>query len=223
MLSPSTSALGWPSTNDSAEDEGLRQPVRAGLHAVADVDAPLRAVAQQRLEARRVLRRADEQDVADAGQHQRRQRVVDHRLVVHRQQLLAHGQRGRVQPGAGAAGEDDAFAVHAGLVSGSAASTSVSMRSTPSRQSGSARPKRAAQRARVQARVERAARRGREGAGRHGLDRVRRHLDGHARRRARSRSRGGRSRASWSRRRPPRGRCRATSGRPHGLRAACGR
>jgi hypothetical protein len=47
------------------------------------------AVAQQHFEARRVLRRGNDQHVADAGQHQRAQRVVDHRLVVHRQQLLA--------------------------------------------------------------------------------------------------------------------------------------
>ena len=95
-----------------AQDEGLRQAVRAGLHAVAQVQAPLRAVTQQVLKARGVLRRADDQDVADAGQHQRGERVVHHRLVVDRQQLLAHRQRGRVQPGAGAPGEDDAFAVH---------------------------------------------------------------------------------------------------------------
>ena len=110
MLSPSTSALGRAADEATAEDEGLRQAVRAGLHAVADVHAPLAAVAEQGLEARRVLRRADQQDVADAGQHQRGQRVVDHRLVVHRQQLLAQRQRGRVQPGARAAGQDDASA-----------------------------------------------------------------------------------------------------------------
>mmetsp|Transcript_13933 Transcript_13933/g.26024 ORF Transcript_13933/g.26024 Transcript_13933/m.26024 type:complete len:214 (+) Transcript_13933:860-1501(+) len=80
----------------AAEDEGLGQAVRAGLHAVADVQAPARTVAQQRLEARRVLRCADQQDVADAREHQRAQRVIDHRLVVDRQQLLAHRQRGRV-------------------------------------------------------------------------------------------------------------------------------
>jgi hypothetical protein len=74
-----------------AQDEGLRQAVGSGLHAVAQVQAPLRAVAQQGLEARRVLGRADDQDVADAGQHQRRQGVVDHRLVVDRQQLFADG------------------------------------------------------------------------------------------------------------------------------------
>ena len=96
----------------AAEDERLRQAVRARLHAVTQVQAPAAAVTEQRLETRRVLRRADDEDVADAGEHQRAQRVVDHRLVIHRQQLLADGQCRRVQPGAGAAGKDDAFALH---------------------------------------------------------------------------------------------------------------
>ena len=93
-----------------ANDECLRQAVGAGLHSVLQVDAPLAAVAQQLLEARGVLRRADDEDVANAGQHEGAERVIDHGLVVHRQQLLADGQRGRVQAGAGAPGEDDALA-----------------------------------------------------------------------------------------------------------------
>ena len=96
------------------EDEGLREAIGARLHAVAQVQAPLRAAAQQLLEAGGVLRGADDEDVADAREHQGAQRVVDHRLVVDGQELLAHGQRGRVQPGAGAAGEDEAFAGHGG-------------------------------------------------------------------------------------------------------------
>ena len=99
-----------PADEVPPEDEGLRQAVGAGLHAVLQVQAPARAVAQQGLEARRVLRRADDEHVADAGQHQRAERVVDHRLVVDGQQLLAHRQRRRVQAGAGATGQDDAFA-----------------------------------------------------------------------------------------------------------------
>ena len=51
----------------------------------------------------------DQQELADARQHQRRQRVVDHRLVVNRQQLLADGHGHRVQACARAPGEDDAF------------------------------------------------------------------------------------------------------------------
>ncbi len=38
--------------------------------------------------------------------------IVDHRLVVHRQQLLAAGERHRVQPRAAAAGEQDALHAH---------------------------------------------------------------------------------------------------------------
>ena len=93
-----------------ADDEGLGEAVRAGLDGVLQVDAPLAAVAEQLLEARGVLRGGDDQDVPDAGQQQRGQRVVDHRLVVDRQQLLGYRQGGGMQPGAGAAGEDEAFA-----------------------------------------------------------------------------------------------------------------
>ncbi|MDT4819932.1 hypothetical protein FQZ97_530620 [compost metagenome] len=100
-----------------ADDECLRQAIGTRLHRVLQVDAPLAAVTQQLLEARRVLRRADDEDVAHAAEHQGAQRVIDHGLVVHRQQLLAHGERGRVQAGAGATGEDDAFALrHGGLL-----------------------------------------------------------------------------------------------------------
>ena len=42
-------------------------------------------------------------------EHQRRQRVVDHRLVVDRHELLADGARQRMQPRARAAGEDDSL------------------------------------------------------------------------------------------------------------------
>ena len=93
-----------------ADDEGLGETVRAGLDGVLQVDAPLAAVAEQLLETRGVLRSGDDQDVTDACQQQRGQRVVDHRLVVDRQQLLGDRQGGGMEPGAGAAGEDEAFA-----------------------------------------------------------------------------------------------------------------
>ena len=80
-----------------ADDERLREPVGAGLHGVGDRDAELRPVAEQPLERLGLVRRGDDQDVPDARQHQRGQRVVDHRLVVDRHQLLADGERDRVQ------------------------------------------------------------------------------------------------------------------------------
>ena len=66
-------------------------------------------VPEQLAEARQVLRRGDDQDIPDAREHQRAQRVVDHRLVVDREQLLADHAGQRVEPRARAAGEDDAL------------------------------------------------------------------------------------------------------------------
>jgi hypothetical protein len=94
-----------------ADDEGLGEAVRAGLDGVLQVDAPLAAVSRATVRSAGCPGGGDDQDVPDAGQQQRAQRVVDHWLVVDRQQLLGDGQGSRVQPGAGAAGEDDAFAL----------------------------------------------------------------------------------------------------------------
>ena len=92
-----------------ADGEGLSQAVGAGLLGVGEVDAVAGAVAEQALEVGQVGRGGDDQDVPDARQHEGGQRVVDHGLVVDRQQLLGGHERERVQARAGPAGEDDAF------------------------------------------------------------------------------------------------------------------
>ena len=92
-----------------ADGEGLRQAVRRGLLCVGQVHAVARAVPEQALEVGQVGRRGDDQDVPDARQHEGGQRIVDHGLVVDRQQLLGGHERERVQARAGPAGEDDAF------------------------------------------------------------------------------------------------------------------
>ena len=92
-----------------ADGEGLGEAVRRGLLGVGQVHAVARAVPEQALEVGEVRRRGDDQDVPDARQHEGGQRVVDHGLVVDRQQLLGGHERERVQAGAGPAGEDDAF------------------------------------------------------------------------------------------------------------------
>src|SRR6202022_4449807 len=90
-----------------ADHERLRQPVGPILHGVADVDPERGAVAEHPVEPRCIVGLGDHLDVADPGQDQRRQRVIDERLVIHRQQLLADTHRDRIQPRARAAGEDD--------------------------------------------------------------------------------------------------------------------
>ena len=92
-----------------ADGEGLRQAVGARLLGVGEVHAVARAVPEQALEVGEVGRRGDDQDVPDARQHEGAERVVDHGLVVDRQQLLGGHERERVQAGAGPACEDDAF------------------------------------------------------------------------------------------------------------------
>ena len=92
-----------------ADSEGLRQAVGARLLGVGEVHAVARAVPEQALEVGEVRRRGDDEDVTDARQHEGGQRVVDHGLVVDRQQLLGGHERERVQARAGPAGEDDAL------------------------------------------------------------------------------------------------------------------
>lgn len=92
-----------------ADGEGLRQAVRRGLLCVGEVHAVARAVPEQALEVGQVGRGGDDQDVADPRQHEGAKRVVDHGLVIDRQQLLGGHERERVQARAGPAGEDDAF------------------------------------------------------------------------------------------------------------------
>ena len=94
------------------DQERLCESLWLRLHGVRDRDAPLRAVAEQPPEVRIVLRRRDHEDVPNAREHQRRQRVVDHRLVVDRHQLLRHRDRQRVKARPRAARQDNSLTYH---------------------------------------------------------------------------------------------------------------
>ena len=93
----------------AADDERLSQPLRAWLNGVPDAQSDFRAVPEQALESADVARSADDEDVPNACEHQRGQRVVHHRLVVDRQELLADHTRQRVEACTRPAGQDDAF------------------------------------------------------------------------------------------------------------------
>ena len=92
-----------------ADEEGLGQPLGPGLLAVGQVQTELRAIAQKLLEIGQVVRGGNDQDVPDIRQHQGGQGIIDHRLVVDGQQLLADNPGKGMEPGAGAPREDDAF------------------------------------------------------------------------------------------------------------------
>src|SRR5438093_7433666 len=93
----------------ASDNERLRESIRARLRGVLDLQADLGAVAEQPPEAIALVWRGDDEDVADTREHQVRQRVVHHRLVVDRDELLADRARQRMQTRARATGEDDAL------------------------------------------------------------------------------------------------------------------
>src|SRR2546421_7817 len=69
---------------NTSHDEGLRQPPRRRLLRVVGAAPPRRAVAEKPAKERLILRSTDDEDFGDPRQHQRRQRVVHHRLVIDR-------------------------------------------------------------------------------------------------------------------------------------------
>ena len=89
------------------DQERLREPFGPGLHGPVDRQPEPLPGTEQATERLLIVRGGDDQDLADTRQHEAGERVVDQRLVVDRQQLLAHREGQRVEPRAGAAGEDD--------------------------------------------------------------------------------------------------------------------
>ena len=89
MLSPSDQRDRLVADEVRADDERLGEAVGRRLDGVLDARCPSSEPSpSSRWNCALVLRGGDDEDLADAGHHQRRQRVVDHRLVVDRHQLL---------------------------------------------------------------------------------------------------------------------------------------
>ena len=104
---------------DAAErvvaDEVARQPdgvgdaQRAALVAIGQVEPEVRPVREQLDDVTDALAADDDHHLADAHRGERLDRVVDHRPVVDRQQVLVGDDRQREQPRGRPAGEHDAF------------------------------------------------------------------------------------------------------------------
>ena len=91
----------------AADDERLGEPLGPRLLGIGERHAKSAPVAEETLEVGQVVRRRDQEDVANPGQHQRREGIINHRLVVDREQLLRDRQRHRVEPRAGPTGKHD--------------------------------------------------------------------------------------------------------------------
>src|ERR1700730_11042003 len=90
-----------------ADQKSLGDAPWSGLLRILDPNSNLRAVAQVIPQHRQIFRGRNDQDFAQAAEHQRRQWVTDHRFVVNREQLLADDLGDRKEPAAGAARKND--------------------------------------------------------------------------------------------------------------------
>ena len=80
------------------DEERLRDAFGLGLLAVIKRHTKTRTVTEQLLEARQVLRGGDEADFAHAALDERGERVINHRLVIDRLELLTRNQCQRIEP-----------------------------------------------------------------------------------------------------------------------------
>jgi hypothetical protein len=89
-----------------AYDESLCKALGVGLFGIRKTNTKLAAVTEKMGKSREIFRSAYDENIANSRQHEDRQRVVDHGLVIDRQELLAYDFCYGIEPGAGAPGKD---------------------------------------------------------------------------------------------------------------------
>ena len=87
----------------------MRQAIRAGLLSITEIHAIIAAIAQQATKTRQIIRGGNNEDIPDPRQHEHGDRIIHHRLIEDRQQLLADAFGDGVESGAGSTGQYDAF------------------------------------------------------------------------------------------------------------------
>ena len=92
-----------------AQDKRLRQAIRILLNCVLDTEAPLAPISQKVGVSNLITGCGDDQNIPNASLHQRGERVINHRLVVYRHQLLADSHGQWMQARARSTGKNDAL------------------------------------------------------------------------------------------------------------------
>src|SRR5579863_9699028 len=92
-----------------SHQERLRDSFWLRLNLILQLDSELTTISQQGLKFRNILGRSYKKDVANACQHQRGKRVIDHRFVVNRKQTLPHGVSYGIQASSRSSRQDDAL------------------------------------------------------------------------------------------------------------------
>ena len=109
MLSPSTTQNAIVGDEVPREADRMGDAQRATLVAVGQVEAELVTIGQQLHDVADAAAAKDDHHLADAHLAQRLDRVIDHRPVVDRQQVLVRDTRQRSEARAVAAGEDQSL------------------------------------------------------------------------------------------------------------------
>ena len=90
-----------------AEQKCLSNPLRLRLFKIVKLTAPLTTVLEQFFKKMLLFRRCNNGYFPDASLHQDCQRVINHRLVINRHQLLADASRQGKQARAGSSGKNN--------------------------------------------------------------------------------------------------------------------
>src|SRR5579863_6585389 len=96
-----------------AQQESLSYALRFRLHLVLQANPELTSIPQQGLELGYILGCGDNQYFSYSRQHQRAERVVNHRLVVDGKKALSHRLRDRIESRPGPSRQNDAFVLRA--------------------------------------------------------------------------------------------------------------
>ena len=88
----------FPGNEFFTENKGLSQSIWRRLHLITQMDTITGPISQEPFKIRQIRRRRNNQNIPNPSQHQRRQRIINHGLIIHRQQLLRRHHRQRIQP-----------------------------------------------------------------------------------------------------------------------------
>src|SRR5262245_19531663 len=97
-----------PAKKIGGDEKGPRNSIGLGLLRIAEPDAPLASVPQESAKLRQITRRGDQENISDPSDHENRQWIVNHRLVIDGEELLRDGFGDRMQARGLSASEKDA-------------------------------------------------------------------------------------------------------------------
>lgn len=92
--------------------KGLSKPIRISLYRIRNHNSPLTTISEKSLKTLLIIQSRDHQNISNSSQHQDRKRIIYHRLIIDRHQLLGNRERNRMKPCTEAPGKDNSFHIN---------------------------------------------------------------------------------------------------------------